>query len=233
MQINLTFDNLGELHEFVCDYALRELAVTNINTDTRLVPDTRPVTAEGAIILKDGEDVSEAEYTAAMEAIRGDEGPQEAASAATGEPISTAPVVEAAPKRKRRTKAEIEAERLAAEAPVLNAGAIIDKGDGTAVFADGKGGEISGASPLDNLKAEPAAGEVSPEIVALAGTLDGADKLAHMNEGREFIAKHGFPKYNETFALADVPANIAAHTPEQAALHRAAMQWLAAQAGAK
>lgn len=142
---------------------------------------------------------------------------QHPASADAGGAPAAAPAPEPAPKRKRRTKAEIAADEAAAKAA-----------------------QAPAANPLDNLKpesdAEASAATVTtgldPAIIALAATLDGNDRMAHMNEGRDFISKHGFPKYNETFALADVPPNIASHTPEQAALHRAAMQWLVAQGGA-
>ena len=167
--------------------------------------DTRPITAEGAILPTD-----EPQET------------QEPAHAGAGEAPTTDPAPEAKPKRKRRTKAEIAADEAAAKAGNEPGAtdATDDEPDAPAPQEDG---------PTD----EPPITDTPAELVALAGTIDGADKLAHMNEGRDFISKHGFPKYNETFALVGVPANIAAHTPEQAALHRAAMQWLAAQGGAK
>ena len=218
MEINIRFISLEDLQEFV-DWAGKrnELTAEVIARSLRSPmanaapdkpdlrgPDTRPVTAEGAVIPT-GDGQSE----------------HEAASATAGEAPKTDPAPETAPKRKRRTKAEIAADEAAAKA-VLQAEAERESG---VVFNN----------PLDNLKPEPEPNGLtpSPEIVALAATIDGTDKMAHMNEGRDFIAKHGFPKYNETFALADVSTNIAAHTPEQAAMHRAAMQWLIAQGSAK
>ena len=178
--------------------------------DWRLVsrtPDTRPVTAEGVVISDKSQD------------------DQQPASADAGEAPDTLADVQRAPKRKRRTKAEIAADEAAAKAVQEVPGATVIEGAAPALTPDPylAGIELPGATVTTGL---------NPEIAALAATIDGADKMAHMNEGRDFIAKHGFPKYNETFALADVPANIAAHTPEQAALHRAAMQWLIAQGGA-
>lgn len=178
-------------------------------------PDTRPVTAEGAVIPVEPQDA------------------EQPASAGAGAPPSIDPVPEATPKRKRRTKAEIAADEAAAKAAQE-----VDEEIPTDEFGQPLGhvGAVDAVEPtppsLVNHDPDAAiAVGVNPEIEALAATIDGADKMAHMNEGRDFIAKHGFPKYNETFALADVPQNIAAHTPEQAALHRAAMQWLPAQAG--
>lgn len=131
-------------------------------------------------------------------------------------------------KRKRRTKAEIEAEKAAAEAAAKAA-------DGVAVVTDsGTPFDASKVDPLDNLKPEPEPASATDQVAAkveimnMVGMFPGDDKLAHLNEGRAFIEAHGFPTYNETLQLADVPANIAAHTPEQVSRHRAAMAWLAA-----
>lgn len=174
--------------------------------------DTRPVTAEGAVIPDDTGH------------------PPEPASADAGGAPAAAPAPEPAPKRKRRTKAEMAADEAAAkdqtESAALESETVGPLGE------QGESAEPAQQTPLDNLKSDPGAAGLDPAIIALAATLDGNDRMAHMNEGRDFISKHGFPKYNETFALVDVPPNIAGHTPEQAALHRAAMQWLGAQGGA-
>lgn len=263
MQINLSFNSLAELHEFVRDYTLRERAMTqhvNVGVPVIVRDDTRPVTADFIAAVKEARDVwlmenEPADGTDAVTpfdcflydtrpvtaegAVIPDEAPatstqedsQEPTNAAAGEASSPAPVAKEAPKRKRRTKAQIAADeaaaKLAAEVPEHPADPLANLQPET--------------EPTDEFgqplaRAESAGDEppvIEPEIAALAGTIDGADKLAHMNEGREFISKHGFPKYNETFALVDVPSNIAGHTPEQAALHRAAMQWLGAKEGAK
>jgi hypothetical protein len=117
-----------------------------------------------------------------------------------------------APKRKRRTKAEMEAARAEPKAaPATN--------------------------PLDNLKPEAPVVEaadtddVKAAIADMAGLYDGSDALAQLDEGRKFIAAHGFPAYNETMHVVGVPSNIAAHTPEQRSLHRAAMAFMAARKG--
>lgn len=122
-------------------------------------------------------------------------------------------------KRKRRTKAEIEADK-AAEAAANAAPPAVP----------------TPPSPLDNLKPESESALADenawawarPKIEEQAALFDGNDKLAHLNEGRQFIEAHGFPSYNDTLQLADVPPNIAGHTPEQVSRHRAAMAWLAA-----
>jgi hypothetical protein len=126
------------------------------------------------------------------------------------------------PKRKRRTKAEMEAEETAQTVGATTVGG-----------SEPEAVQPPQVNPLDNLKPEAAAAETNSsahaEIAAMVDLFDGTDTLTHINEGRDFIAKHGFMSYNETMTLADVPANITTHTPEQASRHRAAMAWKAAQ----
>jgi len=133
-------------------------------------------------------------------------------------------------RRKRRTKAEIEAEKAA-----------VAEGNGS----DGDRPSSAGADPFavtaeagatTTAPADPvptAADDRKAQIAAMANLYDGTDKLAHLNEGRAFIEKHGFPAYNETLALAGVPSNIAGHTPEQVSLHRAAMALLGTPSASK
>lgn len=143
---------------------------------------------------------------------------------------------EAPTKRKRRTKAEIEADKAAQVAAGVESPAGLPN-HGLAVDGSMSQREVGQPNPLDNLKSEADAKvqavtdnvDALQAITEMAGLYDGSDELAHLNEGREFIAKHGFPTYNETLALAGVPANIAAHTPEQVARHRAAMAYTASK----
>ena len=215
--MQLTFETMDELREMIAamGYVKHLEMQTSAATHTSITPaemrqsavkrygEERVAAAErGEVLLSDAEpEESEAECAAAM-----------AGTTDVHQPT----------KRKRRTKAEIEADKAAqtlAEAG-LQAGV-------PAVA------EAPKANPLDNLKPEPPVssnGDPShAEIAEMAGLFDGNDKLAHLNEGRAFIEKYTFPVYNETLTLADVPANIAAHTPEQVSRHRAAMAWLAAQ----
>jgi len=137
-------------------------------------------------------------------------------------------------RRKRRTKAEVEADKAAQDAaaglqPVLSATTA------AAEIAQAVQHSASQANPLDNLKSEPSDAPdgdawawAREKMIEQAALFDGNDKLAHLNEGRSFIEAHGFPSYNDTLQLADVPANIANHTPEQVSRHRSAMAWMAA-----
>lgn len=213
MKLHFEFDNLDELDAWTQWAAQRGQYTETRAGDLVHIVDTRPVTAEGAVIPVETESQDS----------------DEAANAGAGEAPSTDPVPEGKSKRKRRTKAEIAADKAAAKAIPA------PPGDEYLAHIAAKSERSDALDEAEETAALEAAPSPTPhfEIEALAATIDGADKMAHMNEGRDFIAKHGFPKYNETFALADVPSNIAAHTPEQAALHRAAMQWLIAQVGVK
>ena len=198
MQINLTFNSLDELHDY-CKLALLGMAPRDdIKPDTKLaaVPET----------LAHNEAIAEP---------LNDEAAEEASDV---QPEPT--------KRKRRTKAEIEADKAA------------QASENTLVAAEAPAAVVAPhASPLDNLQSEvdTAMSNIailvgaSVEIPEMARLFDGTDKLAHLNEGRQFIEKYGFPTYGETLQLADVSANIASLTPEQVSRHRAAMVWKAAQ----
>jgi hypothetical protein len=214
MQINLTFNSLDELRDY-CEMALRGMSPR----------DTVAELTVGEITVRGSEqfvkDLTEAgNFDAAAEvALRNVDEPHveaEQPDSPTEQPEPT--------KRKRRTKAEIEADKAAQE---LSATVVAAEAPAAVVAAQ--------ASPLDNLQPETAVhhtghnDQARAEITEMAGLFDGTDKLAHLNEGRQFIEKHGFPIYNETLQLADVPANIASHTPEQVSRHRAAMAWKAAQ----
>lgn len=156
------------------------------------------------------------------------------APAATAEP----------PKRKRRTKAEIEADEKAAAAAtqvgsvdiarVMNADGtvtttsvglppdvkpeeVMTKPEGANPFAQGEhvhtGVQTAGETQNDEGTAE--AGE--PAVVT---------PFQHLTRAREFIAKHGMPKYNETFAKAGLDANVMAYTAYQRGVHMAIMDEL-------
>ena len=50
--------------------------------------------------------------------------------------------------------------------------------------------------------------------------------IEHLNAARNFIAKHGMAKYNESFPLCGLHANVMQFTPAECALHAAALEWL-------
>ena len=192
--MQLTFESLNELNAMIAE--LGYVHCMDLTAIRRIAAQHAPAyLAEGAAIevkvdtASDLPDVQELDADLATEAA-------EAAGPA---------------KRKRRTKAEMEAARAEPEAAAPT------------------------ANPLDNLKPETSV-EVAAEahdalaaITEMAGLYDGTDFLAHMEEGRKFIAAHGFPAYNETMRIAGVPSNIADHAPEQRSLHRAVMAFMAAR----
>lgn len=198
--MQLTFENMDELREMI--------AAMGYVKDTQI----------GTISVRlDGNEFAKNVESAMHEALtRTEPSPiekneAECAAATAGSYAE----IEAPTKRKRRTKAEIEADKAAQTAATVETLPNV---------------EAPKADPLAILQSEAPApvynGDAHQAITETAGLFDGNDKLAHLNEGREFISKHGFALYNESQRLADVPPNIAAHTPEQVSRHRAAMAWL-------
>lgn len=120
-------------------------------------------------------------------------------------------------RRKRRTKAEIEADdKAAAEAAAAKA---------QETPADASTAP-EGANPF-------AAVETAAETPTTpAAEPDAADTTVtpfqHLTRAREFIAKHGMPKYNESFAKAGLDANVMGYSAYQRALHMDALAALEA-----
>jgi hypothetical protein len=210
MQINIQFDTLAEMFEFA--EKLRPIAEIHVGD----------IHVRGSDALV-GSMIADEAFTTAAEAEHDDgvtdPGPLPGKVEHVAVEQAAAPVT-----RKRRTKAEIAADKAAKLADPVVAHPTHSEPRINVVH-----------NPLDNLKAEPGTPVEStdgdswawarPDVQAQAALFDGTDKLAHMNEAREFIAKHGFPSYNDTMAIAGTPPNIAAYSPEQVALHRAAMAW--------
>ena len=204
--MQLTFESLNELNEMIAE--LGYVHCMDLARIRQIAAQHAPAyLAEGAAIEVKADTASDLPNVQELDA-----GPATEAAEAAG-PATEAAEAAGPAKRKRRTKAEMEAARAEPEtiAPAAN--------------------------PLDNLKSEVSAFEVADTddmkaaITEMAGLYDGSDALAQLDEGRKFIASHGFPAYNETMHVVGVPSNIAAHTPEQRSLHRAAMAYMAARKG--
>jgi hypothetical protein len=161
----------------------------------------------------------------------------------------------AAAPRKRRTKAEMEAARAAEVAeqvaaadavepeaepevtPAANAGmrAILDAPNGQAAV-QAAAAVLANAAPLDEPATDtksksvhferPAAEHAASWIRNTAAVINSLDAAAHLNACREFIAKHGMNKYQESFPLCALDTNVLGYDDKQAALHAAALQWL-------
>lgn len=151
-------------------------------------------------------------------------------SGAGGEMADKVPETSPEPvKRKRRTKAEIEADdKAAAEAEQAKAQGSQDAGEASleaarATLRD-KEPTPAGTNPFN---AAPPPDHAAPAAAAGAQPDDSADTTVtpfqHLTRAREFIAKHGMPKYNESFAKASLDVNVMAYTAEQRALHLEAL----------
>lgn len=224
--MQLIFDNMAELREMIAAMGYvpnTQLGELTVRLDGNAFARQVETAMTDALLSTETVPHTDAGFTGPVgDALR--ELPQRIMENAAGQPEktdSTEPT-----KRKRRTKAEIEADKAAQMGTAR-----------TTAYPDVPEVDHPKANPLDNLKSEvdvsktklQMVGDAKTQFAEMIDLFDGNDRLAHLNEGRAFIEKHGFPVYNETLQLADVPANIAAHTPEQVSRHRAAMAWLAAQ----
>lgn len=155
-------------------------------------------------------------------------------------------------KRKRRTKAEIEADKAAQSAAATNA---LGEGEGEQAAS----APVEALSPPVDANPFAAASNNLPQVMQQAmqqvsqqsaGTLAGlsvtqktdpvtwiparavelgaVDAIEHMRKCREFIAAKGQQTYQKTFALAGVTSNVMSFSPEQCASHIAAQEWLLA-----
>lgn len=154
------------------------------------------------------------------------------------------------PMRKRRTKVEIaaDAERIAA---VAAAAAVADANreehgaeaaaayaktetpTGANPFAVAPGDTAQAPAPTDAERMKARALELAAGGAADASTSEGEPEAAtatgevsvieHLNIARGFIATHGMPKYNESFTLCGLDANVMAYTAEQRKAHAEAL----------
>lgn len=114
---------------------------------------------------------------------------------------------EGATRRKRRTKAEMEADAAAAQQTKI---------------ADEVAAEIASAEAPNETNETSSVDETQPPAASPAQT----DDVTHLKLCREFIQQHGMPKYNESFMLSGLSNNIMSFTAEQRAQHLAALQQL-------
>jgi hypothetical protein len=127
-------------------------------------------------------------------------------------------------KRKRRTKAEIEAdEKAAADAAGADLKAASDAGAAEPAASEAP---PAGANPFDQPSTLQDVGAAGPAAGAEGGESDVVTPFQHLTRAREFIAKHGMPKYNESFAKAGLDANVMGYTAYQRGVHMAALDEL-------
>lgn len=118
------------------------------------------------------------------------------------------------PARRRRTKAEIEAdEKAAAAAELAKAQQTGQVQTETAP---------NGANPFEQPATDGAMTSAPNDGTAPTGDAAGEEVVTpfqHLTRAREFIGKHGMQKYNESFAKAGLDPNVMAYTAYQRALH--------------
>lgn len=139
-------------------------------------------------------------------------------------------------KRKRRTKAEMEAAKAAeAGAPetteVTPAGTVAqvapeNKGNPFAQQTLPEGAEATGAPP----KSEPAAaadkGDYAEFLAARLAERPTMEQIEHMKYARNFIGKFDLTTYNTAFEMAGLSPNVMGYTPEDCARHAATLDYL-------
>lgn len=122
-------------------------------------------------------------------------------------------------KRKRRTKAEIEADEEAAKAAAADA-----------VRTAGASVAAEGTNPFEAAADDTKVGTLN-DGTAPTGDAAGEEVVTpfqHLTRAREFIGKHGMQKYNESFAKAGLDPNVMTYTAYQRALHIDALNALEA-----
>lgn len=218
--MNLQFDSIDELEQFLMFSAHIGKAFTPApSTDYPADLKTEPVTL--------------AEETEPAATTQGEDGPLLADGGTSAEP----------PKRKRRTKAELQAaadetaradgDNLAAQLPPANddeAKAQIDAIPGT-------DNPFAQPSPTTQtiLEAPNQSAATLAGMAAMQRPLDAEpvaapraiESIDHLRACQSFIQKHGMAKYNESFRDG-LNANIAIYTPEQRAQHVGILEALGA-----
>ncbi len=214
--MNLSFNNLDELQEFL-DWSLRYGAAwaATQRGPRAPAPDTPLPTIDPSALPETG----------AAGGVAFDTPPGAPLQGAMDDKAPEAPAANEPTKRKRRTKAEIEADETAA---ALKAKAENDakiEQDPASVTTS-----PAGANPFEQAVTITGQTDAQVEESALTSEPDAdatvVTPFQHITRARAFIAKHQIAKYNETFAKAGLDPNVMAYTAEQRAAHMAAMDEL-------
>lgn len=214
--MNLTFDNLEEFDAFL-RWADKYQAASTVAKFLHPDIDARPIPHIYIDPAQVAGDVAEAASGAAGTSSLGTLTTVD--GGASGSAGDTKPADNPEPaKRKRRTKAEIESDE--ADAAIARAAA-------SAVAKTGEAPEgAQGANPFEQAAAPAGDGgdETPPADVEPDESV--VTPFQHLTRAREFIAKHGMPKYNESFTKAGLDANVMAYSAFQRALHITALDEL-------
>lgn len=224
--MQLTFDHLEELQEFLkfCGYAKRETCELSVQINSGDL--TRAVNEAAA------------EWAANPAAGTHDEAP-ESDRDLSGHPVAELAVAAEPPKRKRRTKAEIDAEKAAAtgSGPADATAAVAGENHANPFAQGALPAEAKPADPEPAPTPAPAAApapmttavvgnDASEFIAARLVERPTLENVAHLAIARAFIGKHPMTKYTESFALAGLSPNVMGYTPEDCARHAAALDFL-------
>lgn len=252
--MNLQFDSIGELEEFLMFTAHIGRAFATAPIDQMALSANVPqemrdaLTEEQAAKIGAGNETDAVPVAAGAASVTDTQGEDGALLADGGASAE-------APKRKRRTKAEIEAERAAASyievaktthadgsVTTTSVGLPPDVSPNEVTTPSGNPFAVAPAmqAVLDapNQGAATLAGMAATQNVSTAPVLDvraraaailadpaQVESIAHLRACQGFIQKHGMPKYNESFREG-LNANIAVYQPDQRALHLAILESL-------
>jgi hypothetical protein len=231
--MKLEFDSITELENFLMfsahigkAFAVAPEPVQRVDAaaDFYAAPDN----VNGNTIKLTDEQVAllDAEYQAAIgapvKATQGEDGPLMADGGAAE-----------APKRRRRTKAEIEADKAAegktvapaAEGAPADTSAMTGAAVAEPASTPGAGNPFAVAPAMQAVLDAPNQGAATLAAMAATQNAETApaaprviESIEHLRACQGFIQKHGMAKYNETFRDG-LNANIAIYTPEQRAQH--------------
>lgn len=248
--MHISFDSIAELRDFL-DFA-HEIGNMMQRAQAPSTPDAEK-TYKFADRLDAAVDDPDTLIDTSVEAATALSMPVDNATGCTANELAVPGEAEPA-KRKRRTKAEMEAARAAEQAGNTDTSATgSDPASGPADAAAGQALSpavdanpfaASGSTNLAQIMqqavqtagtlAEMAKAQAAPAadpvtwIPARAAELGPIDAVTHMRKCREFIAAKGQAVYQKTFALAGTGSNVMSFSPEQCAAHLAAQEYLLA-----
>lgn len=223
--MHIEFHSLDELAAFVewAGFAKRTDALVQIAETINTVAKVAVDVAELAVATPDA--------LPEIESPEGAHNPSE-------HPVAEAAAAPAEQKRKRRTKAEMEAARAAESGETVAANVAAEQpagSDTTTAEPVTSQSTADVANPfaqqeLPPEQAQPAAkGELAEFLAARLAERPELTNIEHMNLARAFISKHGMPRYSESFALAGLASNVMGYSTADCAKHAAVLDFLASE----
>lgn len=135
---------------------------------------------------------------------------------------------EVSPKRKRRTKAEMEAARAAETAnPTRAEDSLPSEISTRGSEAGNESSALESVASASAARTEVVDKDDSAEFIKTRLTeRPEISQVEHLNLARTFIGKHGVEKYNASFPLAGLTPNVMSYSPADCATHAAALDFL-------